>query len=80
LADKPAQDGFKRFAVLDLETQCSAQQVGGWRNADCMKVSCAVLYDSDSNAFEIFYEEQVPELITYLQRMDVVVGFNIKRV
>lgn len=37
------------YGVFDIETQRSAQEVGGWHRADLMKVSCVVLYDSRSD-------------------------------
>ncbi len=67
------------FGVFDLETQLSAQEVGGWHRADLMKVSCAVVYDSREDKFLEFLEEDMPELIRYLSRLDLVVGFNVKR-
>jgi DEAD/DEAH box helicase domain-containing protein len=68
-----------RFGVFDVETQRSAQEVGGWHRADLMRISCAVVYDSQDDEFMTFQETQIPELITCLGRFDLVVGFNIKR-
>ena len=73
------KQGSLRFGVLDLETQRSAQEVGGWHRAECMRVSCAVLYDSHTDHFYEFVEGQIPMLIARLQQLDVVVGFNLKR-
>ncbi len=70
--------GF-RYGVLDVETQLSAQEVGGWHRSHKMRVSCAVFYDSRSRAFLIFREGQLPSLFRLMQHMDLVVGFNIKR-
>ena len=71
--------GEYRYAVLDIETQRSAQEVGGWHRADLMKVSCAVLYDSKTDTYETFLEDRMTELVDVLKTYDVVVGFNIKR-
>ncbi|MEW6673322.1 MAG: DEAD/DEAH box helicase [Thermodesulfobacteriota bacterium] len=68
-----------RYGVLDIETQQSFQEVGGWHRADLMQVSCAVLYDSGDDCFYEFLEHEVPRLIEHLQRLDVVIGFNIRR-
>ena len=65
--------------MLDIETQRSAQEVGGWNRADRMRVSCVVLYDSGTDDYYEFVEGQVPMLIAHMQQLDVVVGFNIKR-
>ncbi len=68
----------KDFLVFDLETQKSAEEVGGWDNKHLMKVSIAVLYDSKSSSFEVFSEDKIDELIERLLSADLVVGFNIK--
>lgn len=69
----------KRFGVLDIETRRSAAQVGGWHRADRMGVSCAVLYDSKSDEFTAYYQEDMPALIAHLKKLDLVIGFNIIR-
>ena len=69
----------ERVVVFDLETQRLADEVGGWGNIHLMRLALAVLYDSRADAFEIFAEEQVENLIKRLQDFDLVVGFNIKR-
>ncbi len=69
----------QRIGVFDLETQKSAQEVGGWHRADLMLVSCAVLYDAKAQVYREYLEEDMPEFITQLQHYDCVVGFNIQR-
>lgn len=71
-------EGF-RYAVLDLETRRSAQEVGGWHRADLMGVSCVVVYDSGSGDFRDYGQEDVPRLVGELVEFDLVVGFNILR-
>jgi DEAD/DEAH box helicase domain-containing protein len=66
-----------RIGFFDLETQRLANEVGGWHNKHLMRVSVAVLYDTLSETFRVYKEEDVPSLIEHLQRMDLVVGFNI---
>ncbi len=68
-----------RWGVLDLETQRLAQEVGGWNNAHLMRVSVAVLYDSDDGGFKVFKERDIPRLLEHLAQLQMVVGFNIKR-
>lgn len=68
-----------QYGVLDIETQRSAQEVGGWHRADRMGISCAVLYDSQQDIFFEFLEDQVPLLIEHLKRLNLIVGFNIQR-
>lgn len=69
----------RRFCVFDLETQRSAQEVGGWHRAEAMGVSCAVVYDSATRSFVCFREGQLEAFFRLLSRMDLVVGFNIRR-
>jgi DEAD/DEAH box helicase domain-containing protein len=68
-----------RFAVLDLETRRSAQEVGGWNRADLMGVSCVVVYDSATEEFREYMQEDVSRLVGDLVEYDLVVGFNILR-
>lgn len=68
-----------RYGVFDLETQRSAQEVGGWHNAHRMKVSCGVVYDSLQGTYSVYLEDQVEDLIAHLSQVDQVVGFNSKR-
>ena len=69
----------EHFCILDIETQFSAEEVGGWHRADLMKVSCAVLYDSMADQYLEFTEERVLDLVDCLKAFNRVVGFNIKR-
>ena len=68
-----------KYAVLDVETQLSAEEVGGWHKADKMRVSVAVLYDASRDEFLTFQEDEVPAMLKRLEEFDVVVGFNILR-
>ncbi len=74
-----APGSIPRFGVFDLETQLSAQEVGGWHRADLMRVSCAVLFDSGRDAFLEFREPDIPELIKRLSELPLIIGFNLKR-
>ncbi|MEW5909998.1 MAG: DEAD/DEAH box helicase [Thermodesulfobacteriota bacterium] len=78
---EPAPVVFGRgihFGVLDLETQLSADDVGGWHRKDLMKISCAVLYDSGKDLFSEFLEDEIHLLLEQLKGFELVVGFNIK--
>lgn len=68
-----------RFGVFDLETQRSAEEVGGWHRADLMRVSCGVVYDSQTNTYHEYRDGQVDALIAHLEKLDRVVGFNVER-
>jgi DEAD/DEAH box helicase domain-containing protein len=79
VADNLGASEDLNFGVLDLETQRSAAQVGGWNRADRMGISCGVLYDSKKDTFRAYLEDQIAGLIEDLQKIDLIVGFNIKR-
>ena len=68
-----------RVVYLDLETQRSAAEVGGWHNAHLMRVAVAVTFDTATDSFETFREADVSKLVERLDRADLVVGFNISR-
>jgi DEAD/DEAH box helicase domain-containing protein len=65
--------------VLDLETQRLAEEVGGWNNTHLMRVSVAVLYDSQRDEYVPYSEKEVPALLKRLQELELVVGFNLLR-
>jgi DEAD/DEAH box helicase domain-containing protein len=68
-----------RFGVFDVETRRSAEEVGGWHCTERMGISVAVIYDSASDSFSVYREEEIDCLIAHLQQFDLVVGFNNKR-
>ncbi len=75
----PVKKSGARFCIFDIETQRSAQEVGGWHRADLMKMSCAVLYDSKKDQYFEFLDNQVDKLIEHFKKCNLVVGFNVKR-
>lgn len=75
----PSRQAPLRYGVLDLETQRSAEEVGGWRHADRMGISCAVLYESEGDRFDVFWEDEVDRLLARLAGLELVVGFNLLR-
>ena len=68
-----------RVVTFDLETQRSAEEVGGWHNAHLMRLSCGVAWDSVEEEFFTYREHQVDALLERLARADLVVGFNAHR-
>jgi DEAD/DEAH box helicase domain-containing protein len=66
----------KNIIYFDLETQKSADEVGGWGNISKMGMSIGVTFSSASGEYKIYHEKSVDELIKDLQRADLVVGFN----
>jgi hypothetical protein len=67
---------MKNIVYFDLETQKSAQEVGGWDKISSMGMSVGVTYSTARGDYRIYGEKQVDELIRELQRADLVVGFN----
>lgn len=67
---------MKDFLVFDLETQRSASDVGGWHNIPEMKVSVGVIWDSRTQKFHTYYENEVNQLINHLKSGPVVIGYN----
>jgi DEAD/DEAH box helicase domain-containing protein len=66
----------KNIVYFDLETQKSADDVGGWDKISDMRMSVGVTYSTARGDYLIYGEKRVNELITELQRADLVVGFN----
>ena len=66
-----------RIVFFDLETQRSAEEVGGWGNKHLMKVAVAVIYDSLEKKFISYMEEETNQLVEKLKSADLVVGFNL---
>ena len=60
-----------------METQRSAEEVGGWRNKRLMKIAVASVYDSIDQKFISFLEEETNQLVEKLKTGDLIVGFNL---
>ena len=67
---------MKNIVYFDLETQKSADEVGGWDKISQMRMSIGVTYSTTRGDYRIYGEQQVNDLIAELQRADLVVGFN----
>jgi DEAD/DEAH box helicase domain-containing protein len=70
-----------RLATLffDLETQKSAEEVGGWQNLAAMKLALAVTFNDLNGRFKTYFEKDVNDLFLDLLTADRVVGYNIDR-
>jgi DEAD/DEAH box helicase domain-containing protein len=66
----------KNLVYFDLETQKSAEDVGGWDKISAMKMSVGVTFSTARGDYKIYGEKQVDDLLTELQRADLVIGFN----
>jgi DEAD/DEAH box helicase domain-containing protein len=67
---------MRNLVYFDLETQKSAEEVGGWNNIREMRMSVGVTFSTQRGSYQIYGEGQVNDLINELLRADVVVGFN----
>jgi DEAD/DEAH box helicase domain-containing protein len=67
---------MNNIVYFDLETQKSAEEVGGWNHCSRMGMSIGVTYSTARGEYTIYAEKQVDDLLRELQRADLVVGFN----
>lgn len=67
---------MRNIVYFDLETQKSAEEVGGWGKIRHMKMSLGVTYSTVRGGYRIYAEREVNDLLRELQRADLVVGFN----
>lgn len=67
---------MEEFLVFDLETQRSAQDVGGWQNIPEMKMSVGVIWDSRDEKYHYYYHEQIMDLYNHLISGPLVIGYN----
>ena len=66
----------ENFVYFDLETQRSANDVGGWDRKADMGMSVGVTYSTALRRYVIYDESNVQALIDELRDADLVVGFN----
>ncbi|MBU6178772.1 MAG: helicase, partial [Verrucomicrobia bacterium] len=66
----------ENFVYFDLETQRSANDVGGWDRKADMGMSVGVTYSTALRRYMIYDESNVQALIDELRDADLVVGFN----
>jgi len=65
------------IVYFDLETQRTANDVGGWDKKRDMGMSLGVTYSTALGEYRIFSEKRVNDLVDQLLRADLVVGFNV---
>ncbi len=68
-----------RILYFDLETQKSADDVGGWGSIHDMKLAVGVVWDSCEQEYFSYLEGAASQLVKKLQTADLVVGFNVKK-
>jgi len=67
---------MRNVVYFDLETQKSADEVGGWDRIRDMRMSVGVTYSAARGSYRIYGERDVNALIDELRRAELVVGFN----
>jgi DEAD/DEAH box helicase domain-containing protein len=67
---------MRNVVYFDLETQKSAEEVGGWDRIRDMRMSIGVTFSTARGEYRIYAEREVNALIDELRRADLVVGFN----
>lgn len=68
-----------RVLVLDLETQRSAEEVGGWEHCARMGLAVAVTQDLESREVWVYTEAEVETLLAHLSGAAWIIGFNLRR-
>ena len=66
----------KNIVYFDLETQKSADEVGGWNHIDLMGMSIGVTFSTERGDYRVYGEPEIDGLIEEIQKADLVVGFN----
>ena len=67
----------RNIVYFDLETQRTANDVGGWDKKRDMGMSLGVTYSTATGQYAIYNEKRVNALVEQLLRADLVVGFNV---
>lgn len=67
----------RHYLVIDVETQKLVQEVGGWEHVDKLGISVACAYDSKTDEFLSFRENELRKLIDLCEER-LVVGYNIR--
>jgi DEAD/DEAH box helicase domain-containing protein len=67
----------RHFIVIDVETKQLVQDVGGWDHIDKLGISVACAYDSKTDQFLSFRENELKTLIDLCEER-LVIGYNIR--
>ena len=70
---------MRNIIIFDLETQYTADEVGGWQNIRDMRLAVGVTYNASMNIYRDYTEEEADRLIATLRTADLVVGYNVLR-
>lgn len=67
----------RHFLILDVETQKLVQDVGGWDHIDKLGISVACAYDSKTDQWLSYLENDMKKLIELCEER-LVIGYNIR--
>ncbi len=70
---------MERLLVFDLETQYTADEVGGWGRIRDMRLAVGVTYSPSEDLYRVYTESEADRLIADLYDADRVVGYNLYR-
>ena len=64
-----------RKIVFDIETKNLFEEVGSNNPAD-LDISVVAIYDSETDTYQSFTEDQFPKLWPILEKADLLIGYN----
>lgn len=67
----------RHFLIIDVETQRLVQEVGGWDHIDKLGISVACAYDSKTDKYLAYRENELKSLIELCEER-LVIGYNIR--
>lgn len=67
---------YMRKVVFDVETKNMFQEVGGKGDPTALDISLVVAYDSETDVYECFLEEDFPRLWHLIEKADMLIGYN----
>jgi len=70
---------MKDKIVFDLEIAKTIEEVGGWDHTEKMGMSCAVVYEYQTDRYRIYGPDDVQILRKRIEAAEEIVGFNIWR-
>lgn len=70
---------MRHIIAFDVETQHTADEVGGWSHIRDMRLAVAVTYNAATNTYCNYLEQDADQLIATLRGADLVVGYNVLR-
>lgn len=65
------------YLIIDVETKKLVQEVGGWDHVDKLGISVACAYDSKTESYLSYKENELHKLIELCEKR-LVIGYNIR--